>query len=105
MYPYDTYLFLLLWCLSQKCLECPSTQPFSHRCSSLRSSCTRDYIFDEFGSYEFGTTIVGDEESDDLTWLNTYGSNDAIFSPPSAFASAAAADAPPSPQVPPTPPS
>ena len=35
--------------------------------------------------------------------LNTYGSNDAIFSPPSAFAFAAAADAPPSPQVCPTP--
>ena len=59
----------------------PSTRPFSHRCSSLRSVCCQDdYIFDDHGSLfpsEDASAILDDD--DDVSWLNVYGSNDALF--------------------------
>jgi len=74
----------------------PSALPFSHRCSSLRSvSCAQDdYIFDEFGSQfqsdSDASAVLCDD--DDMSWLNAYGSNDALFPPTPADAH------PPSPQ-------
>lgn len=38
----------------------------------------RDYIFDEFGSHEFGCDDDF-ELTDGFQWLNAYGSNDALF--------------------------
>jgi len=69
----------------------PSALPYSHRCSSLRSvSCAQDdYIFDEFGSlFRSGSdaaAILCDDD-DDMSWLNAYGSNDALFPPTPADA-------------------
>jgi len=69
----------------------PSTRPFSHRCSSLRSvSCAQDdYIFDDYGSLfrsaSDASAILCDDD-DDISWLNAYGSNDALFPPTPADA-------------------
>merc|ERR1712085_139269 len=65
----------------------PPALPFSHRCSSLRSVCAQDdYIFDEFGSLfcsgSDASAVLCDD--DDMSWLNAYGSNDALF-PPGAW--------------------
>jgi len=73
----------------------PPALPFSHRCSSLRSVCAQDdYIFDEFGSLfcsgSDASAVLCDD--DDMSWLNAYGSNDALFPPTPAEAH------PPSPQ-------
>ena len=74
----------------------PSARSFSHRCSSLRSvsGAQDDYIFDEFGSlFRSGSdtsAVLCDD--DDMSWLNAYGSNDALFPPTPADAP------PPSPQ-------
>ena len=63
----------------------PSTLPFSHRCSSHRSlqqdlecALQDDYIFDEHGSHANALGLCVD---DDLSWLNPYGTNDALFHP------------------------